>query len=473
MAQTEADIAQEIARLEAELEKARLETQLRSLKAELAAVENSGQASDDYMVIEDLADGEESYEEYTDGSYEEYEEEEYVEDEISYEEESYTAEEEQDYDVVIDDTMAPEQAPVRAVFNDIRSAQGNLRKAPGSILHQQVAAETAKEPPVSAPSSLATTAPVEKTVRKPKGEVRPPPEHGGTPLPREDPEVKPKPKRKNPLSRLLQRNEKSSPAMPVNTSANATSIQAAASTSNTQAAERSKKRIVRKTVVKKKQAPTDQSSGVPASGKPAAKPKAGGPIQRRIIPNLQPSPEGQESIFEQLLGPKLITNPNLHKCSTKGCVKDQDLVCLYFAASWKSECKSFLPMLKDFYYNASRYNSVEVVYISADRSLIEFKDVYASMPFLAMPAGSTSYKNELTKLLKITGMPALVVLDEEGNVVSVQGVKKISDLEKGNIEQANALVERWKKTRPIPMEQVKQDMTLLHGQIERGTVYWT
>ena len=75
-------------------------------------------------------------------------------------------------------------------------------------------------------------------------------------------------------------------------------------------------------------------------------------------------------------------------------------------------------------------------------------------------------------MLKIIEMPALVILDDEGSVVSVEGVKKLQELEKGNVEQANQLVDRWKKTRPIPISEVQQDMTLLHGTMERGTVYW-
>jgi ABC-type sulfate/molybdate transport systems ATPase subunit len=89
-----------------------------------------------------------------------------------------------------------------------------------------------------------------------------------------------------------------------------------------------------------------------------------------------------------------------------------------------------------------------------------------------MPAGTTAIKNELTKALKINEMPALVILDDEGNVVTVQGAQKIMALEKGNVEQAAQLVDRWKKTRPISIAEVKMDNTLLHGTMERGTVYW-
>lgn len=199
----------------------------------------------------------------------------------------------------------------------------------------------------------------------------------------------------------------------------------------------------------------------------------GGPFKRRVIPNVQPSPPGEETIVEKLFGPKLITNPAMSKCSTKGCLNGQELIGLYVAANWKSDCKRFGPLLKDFYYNAAPHNNLEIVYISADRSLAEFKDFYTTTPFLAMPAGTSSFKNEIAKALKIIEMPALIILDEDGDVVTVEGVQKIQELERGNVEQANQLVERWKKTRPIPIAEVQKDNTLLHGTIDRGFVYWT
>jgi hypothetical protein len=61
----------------------------------------------------------------------------------------------------------------------------------------------------------------------------------------------------------------------------------------------------------------------------------------------------------------------------------------------------------------------------------------------------------------------------------VEGVQKIIELkERTNNddaafnEQANRLMDKWKKTRPISIAEVKKDNTLLHNTIDRGTVYW-
>jgi Thioredoxin-like len=473
MADDESNLAAEIARLEAELERARIESKLQHLKAELNAVE--GVVDDDeYLVIQDLVQLNEEDEDYTEHSYEEYDDEEYIEE---YEEEIIEEEVTEEYEeeeVFVAEEPAPPvaaaaaAAPVssRPVYGSLQNAFGNLRKAPVSAYQKKESETMAEKPVVEAPKPIAAPKPEqpkEAPVKKVKAPVRPPPGQGGAPVPRQDAAVAAKPEKKFPLSRLLQRNKKSVDA----------STGVVTTNDNAEEEDPAKKPVSvppKKVVPQKSTAPAKKPEG--SKKAPAAAAAGGGPFKRRVIPNLQPSPAGQESIFETLLGPKLITNPQLHKCSTKGCVKNQELVGLYFGAVWKSDCKRFNPMLKDFYYNTAAASNLEIIYISADRSLIEFKDCYATMPFLAMPAGTTSIKNDLTKALKIIEMPALVILDDEGSIVTVQGAQKIMELEKGNVEQANQLVDRWKKTRPIPISEVKMDNTLLYGTMERGTVYW-
>lgn len=459
MADDEAMLAGEIARLEAELQQAKLKSKKLHLNQELEAVGNVLD-EDEFMVIQDLINdaGEEEYIEYTETSYEEYEEE----------EESYEEIEEYEEEEILEEEIVEQQAqpsppvmppPRRTTPSEprqlpsadtLKTGQQNLRQTPWRKKQEEQAKaqQAVQAPPKPAPK-------VEETGTRAKKKVRPPPSKGGKPAPRIDPAEQPKQQRKNPLSRLIKRNA----------DAAAQRAQAPAATTPVAKTPSDNKPIKKKVVVRKvvKKVPKKDNA---VSG-------SDGPFKRRAIPNIQPSPEGQEGIFEQLLGQKLITNPKLHKCSTNGCMKDQELVCLYFAASWKTNCKRFNTLLKEFYYNTAQANNLEVVYVSADRSLMEFKDCFLTMPFLAMPAGTTTYKNHLTKTLKINEMPALVVLDDEGSVVTVEGVQKITELTKGDVKQANALVDRWKKTRPIPMADVEMDKTLLHGTMDRGTIYWS
>jgi Thioredoxin-like len=438
----EAMLAAEIARLEAELEKTRMH-----------ASENSVQ-----------------YHEFSDESYEEeYIEEEYIEEEY-YEEEIIEEEYVEEDDEVV---KVPEQAPARPVFANLLQARSSLRTPPNSDIQRfepprNFSNKSAKKSlPIVHSSEEApklNSAPVVTT------KVRPPPNQGGKPIPVQEPSEAVKANKKFPLSRLFQQNRN---AVVDEANENGFTMNDDGTTS--------KRIVVPKQGVPKKPTPKPSESistlAVAANPSVFLPMSSGGTIKRRIIPNKQPSPAGKETIFEQLLGPKLISSINLHKNTTNGCVQDQDLIGLYFGAKWKSDCKRFNQILRKFYMHAAQQQqNFEVIYISADRSLIEFKDCYATMPYLAMPAGTTELKNELTKAFKIIEMPALVILDDEGSVVSVQGVQKILELDQSNdavfAEQVAHLIDRWKKTRPIPIEEVKKDNTLLHGTIERGTVYW-
>ena len=471
----EAEIAAQIARLEAELERAKLESQLKKLQAELNAIENVGndQKNDEYLVIEDDYEYENADDEY----YEEYIEEEYYEEEEEYTEE-YMEEE------VIDE-VAPAQtqpAPKVQIHKSLDQAHSNLRKTTNNVIQKEI--ETATLNASVAPTLLVTPPPVVAKVtplapeppaasqpRTVKSKVRPPPSQGGKPVTREDPKEDAPKRKKFPLSGLLRQRNKSTDG---------------GSENNTDDGTYTKKIITAKPGVPKK--PLSSSNDAGSTTSVAVKPVATAPTKspsgtttapykRRAIPNLQPSPEGQETIFEQLLGPKLLVNAQLQKCTTRGCLKDQEMIGLYFGSSWKSDCKRFMPLLKQFYFATSNAHNFEMIYISADRSLIEFKDCYGKMPYLAIPAGTTALKNALTKTLKIIEMPALVILDDDANVVTVQGVDKIVQLHETSTaenynELASQLMERWKKTRPIPMEEVKKDNALLYSTIDRGTVYW-
>lgn len=489
MADAEAKLAAEIARLEMELQKARhVSKQQHCLQQELSAVKNVLD-EEEFMIIQDLIDdtGEDEYEEVTEHSYEEsYDEvEEYSEEEEYSEYEEVTdCEDEEDKDeattVDLPPQMVSQPATLRPIIQvkeapmtptvatqrqsamdslktAVQSGQQNLRRTPWRRKQEE---STVKRAETAAHAVPKKEVPVD--AQRVKKKVRPPPSKGGKPVARIDPKEVPKQTKKNPLSRLIKRNAEKQEQ---SAERNEPKPEAAPEAPKEETAAERKKKIIKRLVKK-------NTAGKPVESKKTKPASGNAPFKRRQIPNLQPSAAGEETIFEKLLGQKLITNPKLHKSSTKGCVKDQELICFYFGAVWKSDCKRFNTLLKDFYYTVAQQTNLEVVYVSADRSLIEFKDCYVTMPFLAMPAGTTSLKNELTKALKIIEMPTLAVLDDEGNVVTVEGVQKIQELEKGNAKQALQLVDRWKKTRPIPIADVQLDKTLLHGTMERGTIYW-
>lgn len=217
-------------------------------------------------------------------------------------------------------------------------------------------------------------------------------------------------------------------------------------------------------IMKKKVSPPKKS--------PVAKPAAG-PFTQRVIPNIEASPAGQETPMELLMGPKMYKNGKLVATTTRAACEGQELVLLFFAASWNRQCKPFFPKLLDFYKLVSNAHKAECIYVSTDRNLNEFKEAFSNMPYVAMPTGTADYKNRIAKELKILEVPFLVVLDvATAHVITTNGVDLVDRLERGNWDQASALVEEWKSSTPVPLEQVQLDTRLVNGTMERGILYW-
>ncbi|GKY97782.1 hypothetical protein MPSEU_000736400 [Mayamaea pseudoterrestris] len=220
-----------------------------------------------------------------------------------------------------------------------------------------------------------------------------------------------------------------------------------------------------------KQSLTRSASPSSRSTSSVAEPSA--PFKQRVIPNIQASPAGQETPMELLLGPKLYKNGKLVATTTRAGCESQQIMLLFFAASWNRLCKPFFPKLLDFYKLVNQPHAVECIYVSTDRNLNEFKEAFAKMPYLAMPTGTADYKNRIAKELKILEVPFLVVLDvATAQVITTNGMDLVDRLERGNWEQANALVEDWKRATPVPLDQVQLDTRLVNGVMERGILYW-
>jgi len=122
----------------------------------------------------------------------------------------------------------------------------------------------------------------------------------------------------------------------------------------------------------------------------------------------------------------------------------------------------------------SAEHKIECVYISQDRTLLEFKTSFANLPsFLAMPPGTSALKNKLAQGLKLVDLPSLVVIDPKtGNVITNTGVDELQSCQRRSMQHYNALIKRWKSTTPIPMSQVEMDSRLVNGNMQRGTLYW-
>jgi nucleoredoxin len=109
-------------------------------------------------------------------------------------------------------------------------------------------------------------------------------------------------------------------------------------------------------------------------------------------------------------------------------VKSVTFLGLLFSAGSCPPCKFFLSMLKDFYSDVNiDMKALEILFISLDKTEEEFKEHYATMPWLALP-----YRDEriakLKEKFKVVGIPILVVVDSvTGFPITTRGRKDIHE----------------------------------------------
>nr|XP_055063701.1 nucleoredoxin-like protein 2 [Misgurnus anguillicaudatus] len=108
------------------------------------------------------------------------------------------------------------------------------------------------------------------------------------------------------------------------------------------------------------------------------------------------------------------------------------VVGLYFSAGWCPPCRDFTPLLCDFYTELVEEREppaqFEIVFISSDKSTEDMLEYYIDMhgDWLALP-WSDPYKHELKKRYNITALPKLVIVKENGQVITDKGRKQIRD----------------------------------------------
>lgn len=95
---------------------------------------------------------------------------------------------------------------------------------------------------------------------------------------------------------------------------------------------------------------------------------------------------------------------------------------LYFSASWCGPCRQFTPSFVEVYNELSPKGGFEVIFVSADEDEESFKDYFSKMPWLAIPFSDKGKRDHLDGLFEVQGIPHLVLIDEDGKVVSDKGV---------------------------------------------------
>lgn len=123
--------------------------------------------------------------------------------------------------------------------------------------------------------------------------------------------------------------------------------------------------------------------------------------------------------YYDIIGNKLIDNNNqtydLKETTTN------TYFALYFSAKWCGPCRSFTPKLIDFYNKSENF---EVIFVSLDKNENEFSEYFSKMPWKSLPFDNQQ-SEELSEFFGVQGIPTLILVDHEGNVLTRQGKEMI------------------------------------------------
>ncbi|KAF5726744.1 nucleoredoxin 1 [Tripterygium wilfordii] len=102
-------------------------------------------------------------------------------------------------------------------------------------------------------------------------------------------------------------------------------------------------------------------------------------------------------------------------------------IALYFSASWCGPCRRFTPILMEVYKELASKGDFEIIFVSGDEDDESFNEYFSKMPWLAIPFSDSDTREKLDELFKVMGIPHLVILDENGRVLSDSGVEIIRE----------------------------------------------
>lgn len=124
----------------------------------------------------------------------------------------------------------------------------------------------------------------------------------------------------------------------------------------------------------------------------------------------------------------VLLKSDLTKLEDAGAAIGGKYLGIYFSAHWCPPCQQFTPILANFYNNLkAQRNDFEIIFVSSDKSAAEFKAYAATMPWLVLDYDRRDLKGSLGQAFNVTGIPTLIWLDPTGQVMSMEGRKRVMD----------------------------------------------
>jgi len=124
-----------------------------------------------------------------------------------------------------------------------------------------------------------------------------------------------------------------------------------------------------------------------------------------------------------MLGPTLVSKSG--DVPTAEALAGKRGVALYFSAHWCPPCRGFTPKLIDAYTQHLQSEGLEVIFVSSDQDEAAFKSYHRTHPWPALAYSNRTVKAALAKQFSVSGIPKLVVLDANANLVTGDGRAKV------------------------------------------------
>ncbi|RYY82189.1 redoxin domain-containing protein, partial [archaeon] len=105
------------------------------------------------------------------------------------------------------------------------------------------------------------------------------------------------------------------------------------------------------------------------------------------------------------------------------------VVGVYFSAHWCPPCRGFTPLLADKYRALqAAHKGFEVVFVSSDRSSVEFNEYFKDMPWVALDYSERDAKEILSRVFGVGGIPTLLLFDTDGTLMTKEGREVVMTL---------------------------------------------
>ena len=125
------------------------------------------------------------------------------------------------------------------------------------------------------------------------------------------------------------------------------------------------------------------------------------------------------ALWEDLFGQNVVDSEGKSK-TTEEALGRGTYVGIYVGAEWAAPCVPFTPQLKDAYahINTDGEAKLEVVYVSADKDLPQFKNYISTMPWVSIPFAKLNLRKKVMKIYKAKTLPKFILLAPDGKLLT-------------------------------------------------------